>query len=141
MSAPRPSPLFIGCTHASLRAECAPYDEPTNLPLFPREADVLLAMQEEESYEGSAFVLWRTTDGQLWLWCGSHCSCNSYSEDWEQMEALPEAWKVTPEWLAQQEKPPSPFYDHNKTPENAEALARWEILRAYADEILREANP
>lgn len=48
----------------------------------PKEdKDVIYANYHTESYEGTAWVLFKC-DGVLYEVCGSHCSCNGLEECW-----------------------------------------------------------
>ena len=52
---------------------------------------VLLAIYEQESYEGSAFVLFMDDEGKLYEVNGGHCSCYGLEEQWQPEETTEEA--------------------------------------------------
>lgn len=88
---------------AELAQECAgnaqgrynskPRAVPAN---FPREDQLLYGRWEEPGYEGGFYLLWRGDDGNLYEQELSHCSCNSYSEDFNSWANLK---PVTAEYL------------------------------------------
>lgn len=53
-------------------------------------AEVLFAEYSYESYEGSAFVLFKR-DGKLYEVSGGHCSCYGLEGQWDPEETSPEA--------------------------------------------------
>ena len=53
-------------------------------------AVVIAAIYTQESYEGSAMVVYRK-DGKLFEVHGSHCSCNGLEEQWSPEETTYEA--------------------------------------------------
>ncbi len=70
-------------------------------PEFPKESELLFGDWDEESYEGSFYLLWRR-DGALYEMKMSHCSCNYYGEDfgsWARNQPL------SREYLQMRERP------------------------------------
>lgn len=50
---------------------------------FPKKSDILFAAYgTEESYSGSAIVVFSNRDGQLFIVEGGHCSCNGLEGQW-----------------------------------------------------------
>ena len=50
---------------------------------FPRDDQIIVAAYEYEDYSGSAWVLFRGDDGELYEVNGGHCSCNGLEGQWE----------------------------------------------------------
>jgi len=55
--------------------------------------DILFAVYEGESYEGSALILFNK-EGKLYEVNASHCSCNGLEEQWSPEETSLEALKM-----------------------------------------------
>lgn len=55
--------------------------------------EILFAVYECESYEGSALILFNK-DGKLYEVTGSHCSCNGLEGQWSPEETSLEALKM-----------------------------------------------
>ena len=60
------------------------------------ESEVLICAIDEDSYDGSAFVMFRH-DGKLYEVNDSHCSCNGW-ENWSPEETTKEALAIRQPW-------------------------------------------
>lgn len=78
-------------------------------PEFPTDERVLFATYDQESYEGSAQMLFLDPDGNLREWVNSHCSCYGIEDTdfsnavvtWESLALRPESqYYLQPDALA-----------------------------------------
>ena len=63
-----------------------PDDTTTTVPDEPKH---VFALYHQESYEGSAVVIYKSEDKYFFVH-GEHCSCNGLEELWEPSEETPE---------------------------------------------------
>lgn len=63
----------------------------------PAVDGILAAIYGQESYEGSAFVLF-VRDGKLYEVHGSHCSCHGLEDQWTEEETTVEALRKVRSW-------------------------------------------
>ncbi len=70
---------------------------------FPKPAQIIIAVYNQECYEGSAMVLFER-DGKLFEVHGSHCSCMGLEGQWGEEETTWAALKMRPvDWMMPQE--------------------------------------
>jgi hypothetical protein len=60
---------------------------------FPSREEILLAWYDQESYEGTAFVLFQHAD-KLYEVNGGHCSCHGLEDQWKPEETSWAALKM-----------------------------------------------
>jgi len=109
--------IFGNTSYESLKASCTPYvhvelgeSRVVDFPKFPKEEEILFAHIDEDSYEGSFHMVWRR-DGKLFEMRNSHCSCNSYSDDfdsWKNLQPISLAYLANqgkPYWLPKEAEP------------------------------------
>lgn len=68
---------------------------------FDKDADILVAYYGDESYEGSAYVLFMK-HGKLYEVCGGHCSCYGLEGQWDPEET---SWDVIAKYVDEDNLP------------------------------------
>jgi len=109
--------------YAALRSDFSGYGANDGPPEgFPEENEVLLAVDAQQSYEGSCVIYWQR-DGKLFeAECG-HCSCYGYSEKQAHGNQFSKPTEIPTAYLSLRE---IPYPIRQMGPE---ALVAWDFLQ------------